>query len=486
LHEQRRTPVIKPSPRCAPGQSGERRPPSAPEAEDRPGDASPAAGRADPGPWRVCVPVGVLDARTTYRGRDGSPLGVRGRLMLLILDGYCRNRPYCWARNEELAAAYGCEVRAVQLILRELEGDGLIVRVAAGRGEPGRIGIVLRVRADPRRPAADSESALRMAILSLMEQREGARGDEKTRAHEIAPGRAQGIAPQLLRNSEKYKRTFNVAAPSDPEIPGPSEDAVAEPVSSETAPGGEGDTPASGPPPAETPPAVAGLPASASPPGAGARAGAPAPGEPPPAAVLAEALGPYVASPDRSLQGWQLVERLTRRGVLLELRAEGDVRVRRRDPGVEPPGAAEWAALRWLKAEVVAELHRRRPTPPAGPAPGPAPGGGAPAPRVKDPAAVRRMIGRLAAGPAGDDSDCRRLARRLVEDPGFAHGDEDLELSGQTYLGWARDVKSGKLAEGLLIAAFEEACRPGARNRGSALVAAVKRRKAGAHVHSGS
>jgi hypothetical protein len=105
---------------------------------------------------------------------------------------------------------------------------------------------------------------------------------------------------------------------------------------------------------------------------------------------------------------------------------------------------------------------------------------------VEDPAEVRRLIGRLASGPAGDDSDCRRLARRLAADPGFAHGDEDLERSERTYLGWARDVKSGKLAEGHLVGAFEEACRPWVRQRGRYMVGAMKRRLAGSYARSGS
>jgi hypothetical protein len=62
----------------------------------------------------IRTPLDSLDARTmTLRDPDGRthPLSVRQRLMLLILDGHCRNRCYCWVGNAELAAAYGCEER---------------------------------------------------------------------------------------------------------------------------------------------------------------------------------------------------------------------------------------------------------------------------------------------------------------------------------------------------------------------------------------
>ena len=82
-----------------------------PEAAEPPADPRPLPPRA---PWVIRTPLDSLDARTmTLRDPDGRthPLSVRQRLMLLILDGHCRNRCYCWVGNAELAAAYGCEER---------------------------------------------------------------------------------------------------------------------------------------------------------------------------------------------------------------------------------------------------------------------------------------------------------------------------------------------------------------------------------------
>ena len=161
---------------------------------DRPAPAvqdSPIGVRPRPlparAPWVIRTPLDSLDARAmTVRDPDGRtrPLSVRVRLMLLILDGHCRNRSYCWVGNAELAAAYGCEERTLQEILKEMEDDGLLRRVLTDRGRRGRVGIVLRRRADPELPVAGTDPLLALAIASLKDQREAAqeqrRGEQKT------------------------------------------------------------------------------------------------------------------------------------------------------------------------------------------------------------------------------------------------------------------------------------------------------------------
>lgn len=178
-------------------------------ARQRPGASKIHAG-ADRGdrwvvriPWR---PASVLDARTTHRKPDGRPITGRERLLLLILEGSCRSRCYCWTSNQELADAYGCGPRALQLILREMEDDKLIHRVIEGRGsrEVGgmqvRVGIILLRRVDPDLPVADPAAiddvvALMRAAISFH------------RAQENAPPRAQEIAPgEGARNCARIKK----------------------------------------------------------------------------------------------------------------------------------------------------------------------------------------------------------------------------------------------------------------------------------------
>jgi hypothetical protein len=85
------------------------------------------------------------------------------------------------------------------------------------------------------------------------------------------------------------------------------------------------------------------------------------------------------------------------------------------------------------------------------------------------------MIRRLLVAPAPDDSDCRAIARRLVEDPGFKHRDEDPRRSEETYFGLARDTKHRKLPEAVLLGALEMGCKRGKRNRGASLIAEAER-----------
>src|SRR5262245_23248927 len=79
-------------------------------------------------PWVVRADSSTLDARTTFRKADGRPITTNERLMLAVLEGFCRSKPYCWPSNQRLAAAMGKGERTVQSVLREMELDGLIVR----------------------------------------------------------------------------------------------------------------------------------------------------------------------------------------------------------------------------------------------------------------------------------------------------------------------------------------------------------------------
>ena len=92
----------------------------------------------------------------------------RQMIMLQVLDGIAGNRSYCWAGNEYLATATGKGVRAVQLVLDELEGRGgpnpckppWITRIHTTNGRPSRLGIVMLKRVDPDFPAASTDAAI--------------------------------------------------------------------------------------------------------------------------------------------------------------------------------------------------------------------------------------------------------------------------------------------------------------------------------------
>jgi DNA-binding Lrp family transcriptional regulator len=162
-------------------------------------------------PWVIRTPLDSLDARTmTVRDPDGRtrPLSVRERLMLLILDGHCRNRSYCWVGNAELAAAYGCEERTLQEILKEMEDDGLLKRVLTDRGRRGRVGIVLRRRADPDLPVADTDRLLALAIASLKDQREAAQ-EQRRGARKTAPSARGKPRPPSTRKTAPELRSLS-------------------------------------------------------------------------------------------------------------------------------------------------------------------------------------------------------------------------------------------------------------------------------------
>jgi hypothetical protein len=172
--------------------------------------ASPADPRPSPprAPWVIRTPVDSLDARAmTVRGPDGRtrPLSGRVRLMLLILDGHCRNRCYCWVGNAELAAMYGCEERTLQEILKEMEDDGLLVRVLTDRGRRGRVGIVLRRRADPTLPVADTDRSLALAIASLKDQREAALEQRRVARKTAPPARGKPRPPSTRKTAPELR-----------------------------------------------------------------------------------------------------------------------------------------------------------------------------------------------------------------------------------------------------------------------------------------
>jgi hypothetical protein len=77
--------------------------------------------------------------------------------MLQIIEGFCRERCYCWPGNEALAEQYGCSVVTAASIVRDLERAGAVRRIGDRRGGR-RKAIVLMVRADPDLPVGDPDN----------------------------------------------------------------------------------------------------------------------------------------------------------------------------------------------------------------------------------------------------------------------------------------------------------------------------------------
>jgi len=201
----------------------------------------------------------------------------------------------------------------------------------------------------------------------------------------------------------------------------------------------------------------------------------PAPAERPAPEVLEEVLGRYATFP-RPAQAEHLLGLLNRRQIRFRSEDGGAFR-QVRFPGCGELTDPETAVIRWLKPEVLAALNPAAEKPRAVPEAGGASASRKPAPPVACAAEFRATVGRLTAQPAADDSDCRAVARLLVSDPGFRHNDRDPALTAETMTGLALDTKNRVLPEAVLLGAFEEACKPGKVNRGSAMVAAVKRAK---------
>lgn len=169
---------------------------------------------------RTTPPRAEWFVRTPCRAIDARDAGLENHLLRFhqILDGYCRDKPYCFAGNKELQSAYGCRRRNLQKLLEAMEDAGVILRVLPGAGGGGaRIGIVLRRRVDPHLPAADTPERLERAIAELRAARvkvsepepdrrprrvakaqpsaPALTPDDDDKAQSIAPGKAQPIAP---------------------------------------------------------------------------------------------------------------------------------------------------------------------------------------------------------------------------------------------------------------------------------------------------
>jgi hypothetical protein len=191
-------------------------------------------------------------------------------------------------------------------------------------------------------------------------------------------------------------------------------------------------------------------------------------------------------TPDRNDVDWREGERLFARyrdrSMILYLEAVedgGEVTRFRYLPGsVEPIRDEERAELKRSRSQVLAYLRNPTGDPVAVAAPTdvaptvavPGQAAGKPAPSVPGPdqARVRKLIVQLHGNA---DPTIVEEASRAIADALRDHKPE----SRKTFLGWAGDVRRGRMPEACLLEAFETACGKSIKNRGAAMTDAVRR-----------
>jgi hypothetical protein len=91
-----------------------------------------------------------------FHGVDITAIRPSHLKMFVILERCCLFTSYCWHANATLAKKYGCTVRQVTNILREMQEAGYLWRLTVNpEGFRRRAGIFLHLRLDPNRPVED-------------------------------------------------------------------------------------------------------------------------------------------------------------------------------------------------------------------------------------------------------------------------------------------------------------------------------------------
>jgi hypothetical protein len=195
---------------------------------------------------------------------------------------------------------------------------------------------------------------------------------------------------------------------------------------------------------------------------------------PPSVEILVDVLGTHYAGLGREAQADRMVELLKRRGWRLELRVDGQIEIKGRHGAGDRPSDEELRVMRWRKPEITAILARARAAAQAKEAIQPTKAmRGKPAPRVRNQAGIRAMIGRIPG--AADDSLSRQVAGLLAGPTAF-NDRGDPERSQRTYYGLFEALRSGRdsVTEDCLQQAFEAACGRSCRNRGAVFIDRVQ------------
>ncbi len=111
-------------------------------------DTPSAAPRQSGSGWTVRIP-------STAKIGDIEPTHLK---MLLVLEGACRTKSYCWHSNASLASMYGSKLSGgFRRMLADMEAAGYFWRLAINPARPtdGRAGIFLHRRLDPDLPVEE-------------------------------------------------------------------------------------------------------------------------------------------------------------------------------------------------------------------------------------------------------------------------------------------------------------------------------------------
>ena len=142
-------------------------------------DAKPATRPATSQGWKTRIPATL----------DVSKITPPHFMMLFILESLCRSVSYCWPSNALLATMYGCSIRNVKEILREMQEEGYLWRLPVERGS-GRAGIFLHRRLDPDLPVEDRPPPPE-AVQRLWAARNRSRSAPSPRPENCPPTRAE-------------------------------------------------------------------------------------------------------------------------------------------------------------------------------------------------------------------------------------------------------------------------------------------------------
>jgi hypothetical protein len=126
-----------------------------------------------PRPWLITVTMDFVSAEAT-------PLSEEAKQVFLALEGFARNKPYCWPGNSRLEQIAGKKGRALRVLYSELERGGWITRVRSTDGKKKRDGFILRRRANPSMPAAGTAEAVAEAKAAIFRDMPGGSNRQKT------------------------------------------------------------------------------------------------------------------------------------------------------------------------------------------------------------------------------------------------------------------------------------------------------------------
>jgi hypothetical protein len=154
-------------------------------------------------PWLVTATMDFLSAKA-------NPLSEEAKHVLLLLEGFARNKPYCWPGNAHLKDLAGKGERALRFLFAELERgeDPWVVRIRSTDGKKKRDGFILRRRANPAMPVAATAE-------EIVEARKAMGADlREARTGKKLPKSAGNILPQNKAAAQQAALKSSASSPA--------------------------------------------------------------------------------------------------------------------------------------------------------------------------------------------------------------------------------------------------------------------------------